>query len=164
MYYGTIAMIGITTPGGYYSSFAEKYINYVAWLRALLLFVSKWVLYVFGFDTYLKDVYTLKLHNGSGVHIGYDCIGYGVLFFWMAFIFANKVRLVKKVRWLLTGGFLIFFVNIIRISLMLVAVNRKWQALFNLDSHTLFNIAAYMIIFILIYFFDRSVKKENINL
>jgi exosortase/archaeosortase family protein len=161
LYYGTIAMIGITSPGGYYSSFAEKYLNYIAWLRAILLYASKWLLQLLGFNVYLKDIYTLKLQNGSGVHVGYDCIGYGVMFFWMAFIYANKVSFIKKLKWFFGGLLLIWIINVLRIALMLVAVNRKWSSPFNLDNHTLFNIVAYTIIFPLIYFFDQSLKKES---
>ena len=161
LYYGTIALIGLTTPGGYYSSFAEKYFNYVAALRYLLLHCAKLLLELFGFDIYLKDAYTLKMNGGSGVHVGYDCIGYGVMFFWIAFIYANNVSFVKRLQWLLGGLLLIWLVNVIRIALMLVAVNQHWKSFLNLDNHTLFNIAAYTVIFTMIFFFDKSLKKES---
>lgn len=159
LYYGTIAFIGITAPGGYYSPFADKHLDYVAGLRFLLLQSSRAVLALFGWHTYLKDVYTIKLLNGSGVHIGYDCIGYGVIFFWVAFIYANEVAFAKKIKWMLAGITVIWLVNVIRISLMLVAVNNKWMPLFSLDNHTWFNIAAYSVIFTMIYLFDMSEKK-----
>src|SRR5689334_22919877 len=91
LYYGTIAFIGISSPGGYYVRFADRYINYVAWLRASLLYTSNGVLKLLRYPVYLPDSYTIKLEKGSGVHIGYDCIGYGVLFFWIAFVFANDI-------------------------------------------------------------------------
>ena len=160
LYYGTIAWIGITAPGGYYSPFAAHYLNYVSALRWLLLHTSKLLLQLIGFNVYLKDIYTIKLQNGLGVHVGYDCIGYGVMIFWIAFIFANKGSFIKKIKWMTGGIFIILIVNVLRISLMVIAINQKWPNVFNMDNHTWFNIAAYSVIFIMIYLFDRAEKKE----
>lgn len=160
LYYGTIAMIGITSPGGYYSAFADQYLDYVSLLRWLLLHSAGNLLQLMGFDIYLKDVYTIKLQNGSGVHVGYDCIGYGVMIFWAAFIFANQLSVVRKIKWMLGGLLLIFVINVIRITLMLMAVNQHWKSPFNLDNHTWFNIAAYIAIFTMMWFFDRAQKRH----
>jgi len=159
-FYGTIAIIGIAAPGGYYSSFVDHYVNYVSWMRYLLLHLSKMLLQLLQYDVYLKDIYTIKLQNGLGVHVGYDCIGYGVMIFWLAFIIANKGTISKKLKWIISGLLLIWVVNILRISLMLISINEHWRSFFNLDNHTLFNIAAYTVIFTMIYFFDRSEKKS----
>jgi exosortase/archaeosortase family protein len=158
LYYGTIAMIGITTSGGYYNEFAANYLNYVAGLRWVLLHSSKIVLNTIGFDVYLKDIYTIRQAGGAGVHVGYDCIGYGVLFFWVAFIVANSGSILKKIKWIAGGLCIIECVNIIRISLMVIAVNKKWLLPFKLDNHTLYNIVAYLVVFSMIYFFDKVNK------
>ncbi|MBL0358820.1 MAG: archaeosortase/exosortase family protein [Chitinophagaceae bacterium] len=160
LYYGTIAMIGITSEGGFYSPFAASYLDYVSLLRSMLLHSSMALLHLIDYKVYLKDIYTIKLENGLGVHIGYDCIGYGVMFFWVAFIFANKGSLIKKLKWMAGGLLLIWIVNVLRISLMVFAVNEKWKTPLGLDNHTLFNIAAYTVIFTMIYMFDRAEKKE----
>ena len=89
------------------------------------------------------------------MHLVYSCVGYGVMSFWIAFILANQVKWQKKIKWIITGVALIFIINVARISLLLVAVNEKWQIFFNMDNHVLFNIAAYILIFTMIYFFDR---------
>lgn len=172
LYYGTIAFIGISSPGGFYISFADKYINYVAWLRAGLLYCSKIVLQFAGFQVYLPDVYTIKIQGGNAVHIGYDCIGYGVLFFWIAFVFANTIPFVNKIKWMVGGVLVIWTINVVRVCLLLVAINQQWKSPFNFDNHTWFNIVAYIAIFTMIYFFDVAYKKhrmadetseENIN-
>ena len=167
LYYGTIAFIGISSPGGYYVSFADKYINYVAWLRAALLYCSQFALQLLDFKISLPDPYTIKIQNGNGVHIGYDCIGYGVLFFWIAFVFANAIPLVNKIKWMVGGVLLIWLINVARICLLVVAVNQQWRSPFNFDNHTWFNIVAYMAIFTMIYFFDVAYKKhrtEDVNI
>ncbi len=154
-------MIGITSPGGYYSPIAAKYLNYVAALRYLLLHASKLFLELLGYDVYLKDVYSIKYQNKGGVHVGYDCIGYGVLIFWTAFIFANNGSAIKKILWIAGGLFCIFIINVIRISLLLIANINNWNLFHKMDHHLLFNITAYLFIFIMIYFFDRSSAKAN---
>lgn len=160
LYYGTIAFIGISSPGGYYLSLADRY-NYVSWLRAGLLYSSKSALQLLGFNVYLPDIFTIKLQNGNGVHIGYDCIGYGVLFFWLAFVFANTIPAVSKIKWMIGGVLVIWLINVARICLLVVAINENWKSPFNFDNHTWFNIAAYIAIFTMIYFFDVAYKKHG---
>ena len=160
LYYGTIAMIGVTSPQGFYSAFADDYLDYVSLLRWVLLHSSKLLLNLMGYQVYLKDIYTIKLQNGLGVHVGYDCIGYGVMIFWVAFIFANEGSFSKKLKWMAGGLLLIWIVNVLRISMMLLSINHNWSSPFDLDNHTLFNIAAYTVMFTMIYFFDRSKKNE----
>ncbi len=159
LYYGTIAWIGITAPGGYYSAFADRYLNYIAAIRWLLLHGSKLLLEVLGYTIYLNDNYSIRIQNGSGVRIVYSCIGYGVLIFWLSFILANRGSFIKKIKWISAGLLMICLVNVFRIVLLVVAVNQKWQPVFTIDNHTMFNIAAYAVIFFMIYLFDRSDNK-----
>lgn len=161
LYYGTIAWIGMVAPGGWYWAFADNWLDYVSWMRAALLHSSKLLLDLLGFNVHLKGIDSIKLPSERGVHVGYDCIGYGVMFFWVAFIFANKAGWMKKLQWMIGGLLAIFIVNVARVSLMVIGIQHQWLAPFDLDNHTLFNIAAYTIIFTMIYFFDRSQKIEN---
>jgi exosortase/archaeosortase family protein len=163
LYYGTLAMIGLASPGGYYSPFIHNYLNYVSWLRFALLYISKLFLSFFGYDTFIDGVYTLRMERGYGVHLVYSCIGFGVMSFWVAFIFANKVKWQKKIKWIMIGLLSIFFINVTRVSLLLVAVNKNWSNVLNIDNHMLFNIAAYLLIFTMIYLFDRSEKKAAVT-
>jgi exosortase/archaeosortase family protein len=155
LYYGTLAIIGLASPGGYYSPFIHDYLNYIGWLRYALLHCSKAILTIFGYNVFVDGTYVVRFHDGHGVHLVYSCVGYGVMSFWIAFILANQVKWQKKIKWIITGVALIFIINVARISLLLVAVNEKWQIFFNMDNHALFNIAAYILIFTMIYFFDR---------
>ena len=160
LYYGTIAWIGICAPGGYYWSFAAGHFNYISWLRYSLLHCARLFLSLAGFDPYVKDIYTLSLQKGRGVHVGFDCLGYGLMSFWAAFILANAGNFKKKIKWLLGGLLLIWLINILRISLLLVAVNKQWPMPLGLDHHTWFTIVAYFCIFTMIYFFDKSQRRS----
>jgi exosortase/archaeosortase family protein len=158
LYFGTIAVIGLSVPAGYYSPFIAKHLNYIDWLRTSLLFTSKEFLLLLGYQTYLPDKYDLFMKNGTGIHMVYSCIGYGIMSFWAAFVLANKGSWIKKLKWLIAGWLAIWVINVLRISILVIAVNKNWQMPLGLDHHTWFNIAAYILIFILIYFYDRSSK------
>ena len=37
LYYGTLAVIGLTIKGGYYSQFIHDHLDYITWLRRCIL-------------------------------------------------------------------------------------------------------------------------------
>ncbi len=162
-YYGTLLVIGISVPGGYYIPFVDHYLNYVSWLRDSLMWGTETLLKIFGIDTYYANQYVLRIVNGHGIRMVYGCLGYGVMSFWIAFVLASSVRVVKKTIWLIAGLLVIWIVNISRLSLVLVAVNKNWSFPFGWDHHTWFNIVAYIAIFIMMYFFDRVAGNSTIN-
>ena len=163
LYFGTLAIIGFSVPGGYYSPFIAEHLNFVDWLRRSLLYGAKGVTYLFGFDTQVEGQYILRITHGHSIRMVYQCIGYGVMSFWAAFVFANSALIVKKIKWIVGGWILIWIINVVRISLLLIAVNKRWSTPLKIDHHTLFNIAAYLLILIMIYFFDRSQRRQAGN-
>lgn len=162
-FYGTEAVIALSSPEGYYSSFVAGKLNFIDPLRHLLLEASRSLLSLFGFQTYFKDSLTIGLVNGKGVRMVYSCIGYGVLSFWIAFVLANRAPWKKTLGWLVGGCLLLCGINIIRISLLLVAINKGWPIPFGWDHHTWFNIMAYTLIFSMIYGYDRTWKNKTLE-
>ena len=164
LYFGTMAVIGLVSPGGvYYFSFLDKYFNYISWLRSSLLFAVKQLFSFINIAVYNRDKYTITILNGSSVHIVYSCLGYGVMSFWAAFVLANDGTIFKKISWLFLGLFVIWVINVFRLFLFLLAHNNKWSIPFGLDHHTLFTVFAYCGIFIMIYFFDKTSNKKFIR-
>lgn len=159
-YFGTLAIIGVSAPEGIYIPFIAKFLNYIDWLRASLLFGAKEVLILLDYQPYLKDKYELYA-SGYGIRMVYSCIGYGVMSFWAAFVLANKGSLIKKIKWLLVGWISIWVINVLRIALLVISLNKDWQMPLGWDHHTWFNIFAYLLIFILIYFYDKSMSYIN---
>lgn len=159
-YYGTIAFIGLAAPGGYYIPFFDHYLNYVAWLRSSLVVGCKVFLSLVGFESYQSGIYNLRVMKGIGIHIGFDCLGYGVMSFWTAFILANKGSWIKKMKWISGGLILLWLINVCRLSLFLIAINKDWPEPLGLNHHIWFNVFAYTCIFTCIYFYDQSAKKE----
>ncbi len=99
--------------------------------------------------------------NGSAVNLVYSCLGYGVTSFWIAFVFANNGSWKRKWVWMTGGALALWIINVLRIGLVLVANNKNWGVPLGLNHHTWFNMVAYMLIFILIYFYDRSLKQAS---
>jgi len=157
-YYGTKIMSGLATPGGYYSPFINSYLDYVSWLRSSLVHGGSFIATLFGYSTEILSEFVLKVVDGKGVFVSYGCAGYGVMSFWAAFVLANKLPIKKKASWLLGGLILLWGINVTRIGLFLVAINKGWPMPLGLNHHTWFNIFAYLAIFTMMYFFDKQLK------
>lgn len=161
LYFGTLGIIGLSTPDNVYSPFVARYLNFVDPLRASLLLGAKAFLALLGYRSYLPDRFTLTMDNGSAVRMVYSCIGYGVMSFWGAFVLANAGTAQKKISWLFGGLAMLWVINVLRIGLLVLANSRGWAIPLGWDHHTWFNIVAYGCIFMLIYFYDRSFKQRS---
>lgn len=161
LYFGTLAIIGLSAPGGYYSGFVDKYLNFIPAFRNSLLQSSRYFLSLIGYEAYQSNNILLNLVGGGSVQLVYTCLGYGVTSFWIAFVYANRVNWKKKLVWIAGGSIILYIINVVRISLTLLSNSRQWHFPFGWDNHTWFNIAAYGAIFCMIYFFDRALGKEN---
>jgi hypothetical protein len=62
----------------------------------------------------------------------------------------------------MVGGVLaLWAINVIRISMFLIAINNNSTMPFGIDHHTWFNIVAYGFILILMYFFNKQVNAST---
>lgn len=160
-YFGTIFWIGLAAPGGLYSPFVEKYLDYVSWIKRSLIWavgiVARWS----GHQTYTFPDHIIGIKNGPSVKIAMDCVGYGVYSFWAAYVIANNGSLAKKAAWIIGGLLLLWAINAGRISLFLLALQQKKQMPFGIDHHTWFNIVAYAIIFLMIWFYEKKMKTQE---
>jgi exosortase/archaeosortase family protein len=116
---------------------------------------------LFGFTTIYEPNYLLRVLNGRGVNIAYDCAGYGVMSFWTAFILTWPSNLTFKLKWLFSGLLILWVINVLRIGLFLVAINKKWNMPFGIDHHTWFNIVSYIFIFTMMYYFNKNDEKRD---
>ena len=160
-YCGSLAIIGLSAKEGHYSSFVSKYLDYISWLRETLLYSSKFVLQLFGVQTYLASKYNLKMVNGRGIMLVYECVGYGVMSFWTAFLVASEGNFKKKFLWWVVGIFFFYLLNVGRLCLLLVATNKNWPIPFGWDHHTWFNVIAYIAILISIYLFYKKTEIKS---
>ncbi|RYZ52517.1 MAG: exosortase/archaeosortase family protein [Chitinophagaceae bacterium] len=161
LFYGTEAIIGLSSPGNHYLPFVENYLDFITPFRHFLLGAAGDVLSLFGYQTFMPEPQVLAFRNGASVLMGYDCIGYGVLSFWIAFIFANRGTGQKKTAWMVGGCLALIAINILRILLVLLAAQKGWPMPLGWDHHTWFNIVAYLLIFGMIWGYDRRANVEQ---
>jgi exosortase/archaeosortase family protein len=162
-YYGFNIIYGAAIPGGYYSSFVHNYFNIASWIRQGLMFCTHQFLYLLNVDSFKESEYILRYSNGVGIKLIYGCLGIAVYCFWIAYTVASVTNFKKKIAWLLLGLFLLWNINVVRISLVFLALINKWSFPFGIDQHTWFNIVAYIFIFMLIFFFEKSITIVGIN-
>lgn len=154
------ALIGLTVPGGRMElSWVRQYVNVPAWLRYSLLHGASVLLDLMNIDTYMSNGYHIRMVDGRGVRMVYSCMGYGIMSFWAAFALAFAPSIRWGVKWLLLGWLFIWLVNTIRIALLVIATNKDWPMPFQVDHHTWFNLTVYLGIALLMYLYDRQLKK-----
>ncbi len=158
-YFGTLAVIGLAAPGGWYSPFVEKYLDYVSWIKLALIHATGFILSLFQIQTQTEPGFFIRFTGGRGVIIAMSCVGYGVYSFWIAFVAANKGKFLKKTLWIVFGVLALWFINVIRITLFLTAINKGWPMPLGIDHHTWFTIFAYGLIFFMIWLYDRSFRE-----
>jgi exosortase/archaeosortase family protein len=157
-----MAIIGLSTPDNLYNVVVDKYLNFIDPLRDSLIYGAKDFLSLLGIVTYRTDHYSLMIKDsGESVRMVYSCIGYGVMSFWVAFMIANKGSFSKKAKWIVFGLFVLWIINVLRLSLLLLALKKSWRIPFGWDHHTWFNILAYSLIFLMIYLYDRTNKATT---
>ncbi|MEO9211431.1 MAG: exosortase/archaeosortase family protein [Ginsengibacter sp.] len=158
LYFGTYAIIGLASPAFYYSPFVDKYLDYVSGLKNTLLYSTAFLLSLFHIPTEILPGFIIKISGGKGVIVAQSCVGIGVYSFWIAFVAANKGSFWRKVKWIFGGLLSLWFINDVRITLFLLAVNKGWPNPLGMDHHTWFNIFAYLLIFVLIWWYDKKSK------
>lgn len=89
LYFGTLGVIGLSTPENQYSPFVARYLNFIDPLRDSLLYGAKGFLAFWGVKSFVNGRFVLALSDGSAVRMVYSCIGYGVMSFWAAFVFGQ---------------------------------------------------------------------------
>jgi exosortase/archaeosortase family protein len=162
LYFFNVAFIGITSPSNYYNSFLDRHLDYIDLLRGAVLQVSRLLTSLSGFNTRIEEPYLLRIEAGPGVKMVYSCIGYGIMSLWTAFVIAYDGRVKRKILWALMGCFCIFLINCLRVSVLLIALAKKWNVNEYLDHHTMFNIVSYILIFLMMYLYtNRTTSIEH---
>lgn len=163
-YLGTLAIIGLAAPGGWYSPWVERYLDYVSWIKQSLLWGSGKLLGWLGYPTVIRPDYVLRIEiDKPGVKIAMDCVGYGVYSFWAAYILANSGKLMQKLIWIAGGIVMLWGINVGRISLLLLSNYHNRPMPLGIDHHTWFNFVAYMAIFACIGWYEKQKDKDLKN-
>lgn len=157
LYYFNQFYIGITAPGGYYSSFLDHHLNYISGLRFVLIQTAEGILNLLGYSTFTTEFW-LRVSGHGGVVVVYSCLGFGVMSFFTAFVIAWPAKLRSKLWFLPLGLVVIQLLNLCRF--VLLPLYWKGSGLRGrIDHHDLFNGIVYAILLGIIYFWVR--KNEH---
>lgn len=151
----------MAVPGNHYSSFIDKYFDIASWMRNALIGCSKLLCGIFGIQTFRFDEYVLRIINGPGIRLVYSCLGFGVLSFWAAYSIASAKTFKGALTWLIPGLLMIFFINVVRITLVLASALKGWSFPFGWDHHTWFNIVSYLFIFAMIFLHTKMQDRKQ---
>ena len=156
LYLLTDFIIALSAPEGYYNEIISYYFDYISWLKNSLLYGAGIVAHLFGYTTVFGPNFLIRVINGKGVIIAMSCVGYGVMSFWCAYILVSNNSKINLLLWLVGGLFLLWFINVCRIGLFLVSINKGWDMPLGINHHTWFNIFAYAAIFTMIIIHEKS--------
>ena len=161
LYFTNQSFEAITNPPGLvYSPFFDHYLNYVHLVKLSILYIGQLIANAAGIHSDFLQDYTLRLTNGSAVKMYYECAGFGLISFWIAFITSHNTSWQRKVGWSITGIFAIWLINCFRFALILQVLNKDGQLGKGFDHHAVFNYSSYVAIFIMCWFFYRQDKKR----
>jgi exosortase/archaeosortase family protein len=155
-YFFNVFYFGLTTPGNNYSAFLAHHLNYIQWLRQLLLDTSTGIINLFGYTAINNNNELLVAGHGMIVLV-YSCLGLGVISFFTAFVIAYPKPWRQKLIFIVAGILVIEALNIIRFVLLAIFWDKHSPQI--VDHHTIFNIAIYILIFISLYFWMKSSNK-----
>jgi exosortase/archaeosortase family protein len=157
-YYANIVFFGLTSPGKFYSAFLADHLNYIQWLRWVLLKLSAFILNGFGYTT-LTNNYELLVSGRGIIQLVYSCLGLGVISFFAAFVLAYPKPRKAKIIFLLLGILAIELLNVARFVLLALFWTRQQNVI--VDHHTVFNILMYLLICASLYFWVKNDNTEN---
>ncbi|MBD1392915.1 exosortase Y [Mucilaginibacter glaciei] len=162
LFYGFyIFYLSLTAPGGkFYSHFLDTHLNFIAWLRYILIESSAAILNVLGYQT--KTSITQMLVVGHNIiNVGYDCLGFGVMSFFTAFVIAYPGQLNPKLYFYGVGLISIQVLNLARY--ILLALYWKHTTVYISDHHTIYNLITYLLVGVSIYFYTQHQSKLEAN-
>lgn len=153
-------MIGLIVPDGYYSPFVDNYLNYVTAIKVSVLKMGAILAQLFGVSSFAVDTSTLQIVGSGKLIMAWSCTGLEIMSFWAAFSLADTTSLKSKLWWCFGGLFCIWFINSLRVMILMIAVKNDWQEIGTLRHHDTFNIVAYGFIFLLMFIYYSKNKRK----
>jgi len=160
-YYGTKAVIALSATEGHYNQFVADHLDYVSMIKRSLIWGTRLLLSFFHIDTYQVDPFIVRIKDGVGVRIAHGCVGYGVDSFWLAYVLANSWKVKMKAKLIVIGLFVLWLINVLRISLLLVTIQHNKSMPLGLDHHTWFNIISYGLILLFLFLSENRIVRRD---
>lgn len=159
LYGGTYGFIALASPSGKLSLPFLQSLDYVAAYRKLILHGAGQCLEWLGYTAAYPDAYRLQINDANRVQLVYDCLGIGILSFWIAWCAAATHAWKFRLGWIFGGSVLITLLNMQRIALLLIAHYEHWNIFAGIDHHDMYNMVIYTVLFLLLLLHYRLVKE-----
>ena len=148
LYYLFLGYVGVVDARGeFFSPFLAKYSILNVILQGLI-YPTKFILSLMGFEVFNSTDW-LAIRGAKGVRIAFPCLGVEMMIAIFSLIVSYPAVKAKKVLFILGGFAGIHFINILRIT-GIILTNYYSHELTS-PSHTIFNISVYG--FIILYFY-----------
>lgn len=144
-----IGYIGLTSPGGLYSSFLNEHFNYILAWRNLYISTAAKILELMGYTVYTTDI-SLKVQGHSGFRLVYSCLGYGIISCFSAFALSFPKPFRSRLIFLLTGLLVILSLNLCRFIFLPLFYDPR-LTLLSINHHDIFNGTLYIILLAVMY-------------
>lgn len=157
---GNLFMNSVMSESGrFHNAFIANNFDYIQGLKTALIIPAVWLIKLFGFYAIHNEMDVLVV-SGPHLRINYACLGLGVMSFLAAFAIAFPAKLKAKIKLLVYGLILIYFLNMARIVALGVLLGFFKSQRNNFTyHHEVFNIIVYIIIFLVLYYWI----KKNTN-
>lgn len=141
----------------------DIFASLLKFLTFIHLLLSKFLLSIVQFDTYIQDNFISDYH-GMVIHVANSCLGLKMMAFYGMFIllYKGKISLKEKLKFVVAGIGTIFFMNVLRIVILFIIYVKHGSLTFLFtDHHELFNLVIYLTIFSMFFLWVRYVGKRN---
>ncbi len=154
-------LIGIAAPGGkLYIPFFDQTFNPIQQYTNALRNGTLQILKIFKVEGYAYNSSSIKTSMVT-INIGYSCLGIGIISFWQAFVTAHQQKLQQLIKWALLGTFILYLLNVIRISMLIIGTHLhfiRWTKFDIENHHLIYNIITYVLVTIACVFFNKKYK------
>jgi exosortase/archaeosortase family protein len=163
LFLGYTFVIAASAPTGTYYPFVDKYLNFPIVIRYCVLHIGQFILALLGYATTVVNDKIISYEGSSILQMAWACYGLGLKSFWIAFVCAHKMPWKQKLYWSVSGVGAIFFLNCIRVVVMMISMVDKWTIAEYLgtNAHDLFNYLCYIALMGLILAFYAKAKPQQ---
>jgi exosortase/archaeosortase family protein len=129
---------------------------------SFLLKSSQGILGLLGYDAIVKP-YLLIGNNGS-ISVYRTCLGFMTMFLFAALVYLTDNDLKRGWRYIIFGVLILNLLNILRIVLLFIHIQKHGDYILTTDVHDLYNYIFYFIVFVLwVIWFERLMDQKTLK-
>ncbi|TDG35283.1 hypothetical protein EZJ43_14395 [Pedobacter changchengzhani] len=153
-------MNSVMSPGSrFYNLYIATNLDYIQALKSALIKPAASIIKAFGFYVVYNNEDVMVV-NGPWLRINYSCLGFGVMSFLAAFVFAFPATWKSTFKMLVLGVIAIYILNVLRIAGLGILLGFFKSQRHNFTyHHEIFNVLVYICIFIMLFMWIKKKRK-----